>query len=364
MKKITLLLFAFLISCFSFAQATDVYYIDYTDAKINKLALDGSGTVTEVLDVASSSGAYTAYSTTNQKVYWSDFDQALGSNNIWRMDLDGSNPEVIISGLNDPWGIAIDNTNEKIYWGDSDGTVSKADLDGTNQEIGFFSVSGAQWTGISLDVENNKMYLYDYWIEEIHSVNMDGTNDQIILTGIWGFSMFVDTVNDKLYFEDWGYTEKLFRCNLDGSNLQDVNSTLGSRTYGIDIDHSTGKLYYSGRTTGEIYRSDLDGSNLEVLKTGLTSPRGLFLYTDPGLGIGDNVLTGIKIEASNKSIALYNLPQTTNYRVYSITGQSVLDGNTNESNHVIDAKTLASGVYIVELEDASTKAKMQKKIIL
>ncbi len=365
MKKTTLLILTFLIGYFSYAQVTDLYYIDYSDAFIRNLKLDGSGTVTDVLDVAGESGAYIAYSTANDKVYWSDFTNAAGasSNNIWRMNLDGSNPEIIVSGLNEPYGIAIDNTNGKIYWGDSDGTVSKADLDGTNQEIGFFSVSGTQWTGISLDVENNKMYLYDYWFEEIHSANMDGTGDQTILTGIWGFSMFVDTVNDKLYFDDWGYTEDLLRCDLDGSNLEAVNSTLASSSYGIDIDYVANKLYYSGRQAGEIYRSDLDGSNLEVLKTGLTSPRGMFVY-DSTLGLEDSVLAGIKIVASNKSIALFNLPQTTNYRLYSITGQSVLDGKISGSNHVIDAKTLASGVYIIEIKDANSNAKMQKKIIL
>lgn len=362
MKKITLLFLTFLMSFFSFAQATDVYYIDYSAAKINKLALNGSGTVTEVLDVASSSGAYTAYSTANDKVYWSDFDQALGSNNIWRMNLDGSSPEAVVSSLNDPWGIAIDDTNGKIYWVDSDGTVSRADLDGSSLELGFFSLDDI--TAIALDVANTRMYLYNYANDTLHSVKMDGTDDQTILTGVYGFSLYVDTVNDKLYFDEQ-YTDKLMMTDLDGMNPVEINPALGPGvyTYGIEIDYVTNKLYYSGRQAGEIYRSDLDGSNLEVLKTGLTSPRGIFLY-DSTLGLEDSVLTGIKIVASNKSIALYNLPQSTNYRVYSITGQSILDGKINGSNHVIDAKTLASGVYIIEIKDANFNAKMQKKIIL
>jgi PKD repeat protein len=259
------------------AASASLYYIDYSDSYIRKLRLDGTGTVDDVLNVSGKSGAYIAYDKVNEKVYWTDFTNDLGLNNIWRMNLDGTNEEVIVSNLNEPYGIAIDNTAGKIYWGDSDGTVSKADLDGSNLELGFFSVDGAQWTGISLDVENSKMYLYDYWYEEIHSVNMDGTGDQTILSGIWGYSMFVDTVNDKLYFDDWGYTEDLLMCDLDGSNLQAVNSTLGSASYGIDIDYENEKLYYSGRQASEIYKSNLDGTNLEVLKSGLSSPRGLFL---------------------------------------------------------------------------------------
>jgi len=260
--------------------SAELYYIDFSDDYIRKLILNGTGTVTDVLDVAGKSGAYIAYDNLNQKVYWTDFTNDYGLNNIWRMDLDGSNVEVVASGLNEPWGIAIDSVNGKIYWGDSDGTVSKANLDGSSLELGFFSVSGTQWTGISLDVENSKMYIYDYWYEEMHAVNMDGTNDQIIITGLgYGYSTFVDTVNDKIYFDEQR-SEILYMANLDGSNVQEVNPTLGARTYGIDVDYEAGKLYYSGRDTGELYRSDLDGSNLEVLKTGLSSPRGIFLLNN------------------------------------------------------------------------------------
>ena len=82
------------------------------------------------------------------------------------------------------------------------------------------------------------------------------------------------------------------------------------------------------------------------------------------LGIDDNVFSKIKIVALNKSIALFNLPQTTNYKLFTITGQSVLDGKTDNDTYVIDAKTLSSGIYIIELKDANSKAVIRKKIVL
>ena len=82
------------------------------------------------------------------------------------------------------------------------------------------------------------------------------------------------------------------------------------------------------------------------------------------LGIGDNHLNNVKIVALNKSIALFNLPQQTDYRLFSITGQSVLDGNIENNIHVIEANTLATGVYIVELKDKDTNAVIRKKIVL
>lgn len=84
---------------------------------------------------------------------------------------------------------------------------------------------------------------------------------------------------------------------------------------------------------------------------------------DP-LSIDDSVFSKIKIVALNKSIALFNLPPTTNYKLYSLTGQSVLNGDITNSTHTIEANTLATGIYILKLQDANTKAVLTKKIVL
>ena len=82
------------------------------------------------------------------------------------------------------------------------------------------------------------------------------------------------------------------------------------------------------------------------------------------LGIDDNVFSEVKIVALNRSIALYNLPQQTDYRLFSITGQSVLDGKIENNTHVKEANTLATGMYILELKDMDTNAVIRKKMVL
>ena len=47
-----------------------------------------------------------------------------------------------------------------------------------------------------------------------------------------------------------------------------------------------------------------------------------------------------------------------------MTGQEVLKGSTNQGDHVIEATSLASGVYIVELGDTKTNAFYRKKVVL
>ncbi|MGK0458152.1 MAG: PKD repeat protein [Polaribacter sp.] len=252
----------------------ELYYIAIGDDLIKKLDLGAAGTTTDILDIAGKGGVGMAYDNVNSKIYFSDFD-TYPFGNIWRMDKDGANLENIVSNIGDPYAIALDVAGNKIFWVDDDANVSKANLDGSNPEIGFLTVAGAQWRAISLDVENNKMYVYDVNAENLYQADLDGSNASIIVAGVYGYAILVDTVNDKIYFDDQN-SDELKVANLDGSNMQTVN-TNGTRIYGMQIDHEVNKLYWSGRDSGELYRADLDGANLEVLQTGIASPRGIAL---------------------------------------------------------------------------------------
>ena len=82
------------------------------------------------------------------------------------------------------------------------------------------------------------------------------------------------------------------------------------------------------------------------------------------LGVDNNFLSEVKIVALNKTIALYNLPNDLEYKLYNMSGQSVLNGKTTNNTHVIEANILANGIYIIELQDVESKAVMRKKIVL
>lgn len=108
------------------------------------------------------------------------------------------------------------------------------------------------------------------------------------------------------------------------------------------------------------------GFGMTIKDYAYNSMRDLQITAGEGLplGIDDNELSNIKIVALNKSVALFNLPQQTNYILFSLTGQSVLDGKIANSTHVIEANTLATGVYILELKDTDSNAVIRKKIVL
>lgn len=82
------------------------------------------------------------------------------------------------------------------------------------------------------------------------------------------------------------------------------------------------------------------------------------------LGIQETAFSKLRILPFNKSVKLLNLPQSTNFELFTIAGQSVLKGKTNQSTYIIDANTIAKGAYILEVQDNVSKAVLRKKIVL
>ncbi len=88
---------------------------------------------------------------------------------------------------------------------------------------------------------------------------------------------------EKLYFSDVG-ADKIMRCELGGSGLEDLVTVGLEAAGGIAIDRGPGKMYWTDWSSGtsNIRRADLDGSNIEVLLTGLSGPYGIDLDVPAG----------------------------------------------------------------------------------
>ncbi|MFL0354266.1 T9SS-dependent choice-of-anchor J family protein [Xanthomarina sp. GH4-25] len=69
-----------------------------------------------------------------------------------------------------------------------------------------------------------------------------------------------------------------------------------------------------------------------------------------------------KIGCNNQYISIYNINDVVNYKLISLTGQQLLEGKTSNKTHTIDATTLTSGVYVIEISNPQTNAVYRKKI--
>lgn len=259
--------------------AMSIFYIDPSDEKIAKITLDAAKTVTTVKEIPSAGGVGLAYDAAGDKIYFSDFyDADLPDGKIWRMNGDGTGATALVTGLLDPYGIALDVAGGKVYWSDDAGNISRSNLDGSSPELGLVNIVDGMMRAVAIDKAHSKMFFYEVNLENLYVANLDGTNATVLIPGVYGYAIFLDTENGKIYFDDQnsGTGGMLRRANLDGTNIEDVDNT-ETRIYGIDIDYDNNKLYWSARDMGEIYSADLNGANKVTIKSGLTSPRGMFL---------------------------------------------------------------------------------------
>ena len=72
-------------------------------------------------------------------LYWAN----SGNGTIMEANLDGTNPQTIVTGQSNPVGIAVDA--QHLYWANRDsGTIAEANLDGTNPQTIVSGQSDAQ----------------------------------------------------------------------------------------------------------------------------------------------------------------------------------------------------------------------------
>lgn len=72
----------------------------------------------------------------------------------------------------------------------------------------------------------------------------------------------------------------------------------------------------------------------------------------------------VYVTCKDKIVTISNLQGDASYNIYSLDGKSVLNGTTRLESQEINANNLASGIYIVEVIDASKNATARKKIVI
>lgn len=168
-------------------------------------------------------------------------------NSIQRANLDGSDPQTLVTGLTDPQGIALDLVGERVYWTDySDGTIQRMTFDGTTVETVISGLHHPLW----LDIDETNRYAY-----------------------------FIESEQD-LFNQT---TSKVRRITLDGaSDLTDLlvgqanpdapevgqQTTFYPLSMGIVVDEEFGRLYWSENdNTGpaRVRWMNVDGTDLRTI---------------------------------------------------------------------------------------------------
>lgn len=220
------------------------------------------------------------------KMYWTDVEKGT----IHQADLNGQNREVLVTGLDEPRGIAL-IAGSKIYWADSGkGKIQATGLDGSQVEdivIGLEHPSA-----IALDEDRAKIYWtesdnYPWGTSQFFRSNLDGSHiENVSISTRASSNIALDEDRAKIY---WTSVDSVFRSNLDGTNIEGFSALPYAWSFGaIALDSVENEIYWTGlytppysdwnnpppRSDG-IFRSNLDGSNVEQVEL---SPGGYYLH--------------------------------------------------------------------------------------
>src|SRR5882757_9915646 len=178
------------------------------------------------------------------------------------MNPDGSDRKVIVTGCELPDGIAIDVAAGHIYWTNmgasvavNDGSIERADLDGSNRKL--VVARGAAFTPkqIQLDKEN---------------CNLDGTQiETLVETGRgdvdrrdqtrWCVGIAIDPKRGQIYWTqkgpDNGELGRIFRAGLDIPARQSADERTDIELFfdrlpepiDLELDHGNRVLYWTDR---------------------------------------------------------------------------------------------------------------------
>lgn len=207
-----------------------------------------------------------------RKVYWSD-DGGLF---IRRANFDGSEPEIIVR-LGDSLvdSMAIDAGGGKLYWTQNrsspysarfQGTVRRANLDGTNPEVLFEYSDDTPVTSIALDVLRGHVYWGDRYGRILWRANLDGSEAQewwqvpgrlvhsvVLEPEPWTLYASVDVL--------YGWSAVL-RTRPGSSAWETVLEGYEAATRSLHLHHRDGRLYWAGGR--KVLRMNRDGTGLET----------------------------------------------------------------------------------------------------
>jgi hypothetical protein len=177
-------------------------------------------------------------------IYWAD--PAVG---ILCSSMNGTRTAVVTS---QPTGslraVALDTRDGKVYWTDG-GKIRRVDLDGTNVELLYDLTLSLE--GLALDLKNHDLYATSWSTGDVIAAPMDGGTVRavryLVSTGTAGpEAIALDVKGNKMYWAHSG-EGRIQRAALDGSKVETVVSGLTS-PYGLDLDLDRRMVYWTDVT--------------------------------------------------------------------------------------------------------------------
>jgi DNA-binding beta-propeller fold protein YncE len=274
---------------------------------------------------------------------------------------DGSDVKTIVNeGRKLPDGIVVDVAHGHIYWTNmgnpkaNDGTIDRADLDGTN--VTNIVHSGSTWTPkqLQLDAKNRKLYWSDREGMRVMRSNLDGASIETLVDTSqgdarpgpdarkWCVGIALDVEGGKVYWTQKGSDNagqgRVFRANLEIpkgqtlANRKDIEILYDNLPEPIDLDLDLGNrvMYWTDR--GDPPRGNtVNRAPMDAAPGPRKEPEIVFNHLMEGIGLS--------LDLANKRMFLTDLGGS----IYSAS----LDGSNPKM--LLMAQGNLSGIAYVEL---------------
>jgi DNA-binding beta-propeller fold protein YncE len=267
--------------------------------------------------------------------------EASGGGRVFSVNTDGTGKKVIVTGCRLPDGVAIDVGAGHIYWTNmgipavNDGSIERADLDGSNRTT--IVPSGVTFTPKQLCLESagRKLYWADREGMRVMHCDLDGSNvETLVQTGEgdddrrdqtnWCVGVAVDSRGAALYWTQKGPSDaglgRIMRAGIDlpadetAAGRSDIEVLFEGLPEPVDleVDVAAGWLYWTDRGDpprgNSVNRARLSATNgrgepPEILSTHLMEGIGISL--DPSghrmfvTDLGGSVYVG-DLDGSNR----------------------------------------------------------------
>lgn len=192
--------------------------------------------------------------------------------------------EILGSGFNNP-GIAGIQSDSKIVVIDNGNSIKRMNADGSNIEV---LISGDVYCGVAIQ-PNGKIVVSDCTNNVLKRIDSDGTNMEVLASGfIQPRSIAIQSDGKILVADNDNNSYSIKRLDEDGSNIITLISGYAA-PYGLHLAvQSNGKIVIANTYFGSIERMDPDGTNIEVLGSGFMYPSDVDIQSDGKIVVTDN----------------------------------------------------------------------------
>jgi DNA-binding beta-propeller fold protein YncE len=270
---------------------TVLFWVDAVGSRVWRANAEGDGSDRQLLagalTIASPDGI--TVDLTDNFIYWTNMGSPVGgaAGSLQRMKIDAEVVETVIpvGTTSTPKQISLDNQARKLYWSDREAMVWRSELDGSDPEVILSGHQLMQPAGLGLDVAKRQVYISDRYGRRLYRVGFDmpegetaeNRSDVELLaeftTTAWPLNISLDLETRRMYWTDRS-RGVIYSMNMDmpaGANpldRTDMTTVVAGLTepVGIAYDELTKRLYFT-ELSGRVSRCNLNDCKPEVILT-------------------------------------------------------------------------------------------------